>query len=232
VTLTLLALSALLLAGCGADSDPEPPAARDATASPSASGAPAPQPSEMLELGETATVAGFEITPLEVLKRPGATYDRDGARIEGEGLQVSIRVAKLREPETSDGDGELVVPVATLVGAEGERVRMDDFFGLPPSQAQSNDYNERYVESFQYAVIQPPGTVSKALLWFSVPEGMTPETLVIDAGAGQTAAWSLDQDQAAARREPAPGARPGASTAPPHPVAPRPALAGQRAKPC
>jgi hypothetical protein len=65
-------------------------------------------------------------------------------------------------------------------------------FGLTPSQAQSDDFNERYVESFQYTVIQPPGAVSKALLWFSVPVGMTPETLVIDAGAGQMAAWSVD----------------------------------------
>ena len=137
-------------------------------------------------------VAGFAMTPLDVRARPGAAYDSDGEPIEGEGLHVSIRVEKQREPETSGEDGELVVPVATLVGAEGERVRMDDFFGLPPSQAQSNEYNQRYVESFQYAVIQPPGTVSKALLWFSVPDGMPPETLVIDGGAGQTAAWSLE----------------------------------------
>lgn len=189
----LLALAAVLLAGCGPDDGSDPSETQTTSPTPAASSpTPSSEPSAILSLGETGMVAGFAMTPLDVRARPGAAYDSDGEPIEGEGLHVSIRVEKQREPETSGEDGELVVPVATLVGAEGERVRMDDFFGLPPSQAQSNEYNQRYVESFQYAVIQPPGIVSKALLWFSVPDGMTPETLVIDGGAGQTAAWSLE----------------------------------------
>ena len=212
VTLTLLALSALLLAGCGQSSDPEPSVAADATASPSASRSPAPPGSPSggaattpaLPYGETATVAGFALTPLTLQARTGPVYDRDGEAIQGEGFQVAIRVEKQREPDAAGEDPEFVVPVATLVGSEGERVRMDDFFGLPPSQAQSSDYNERYVKSFQYAVIQPPGAVSKALLWFSVPAGMTPQTLVIDAG-----------------RRPDGRLEPGVGSARPNPRAPR-----------
>jgi hypothetical protein len=119
-------------------------------------------------------------------------YDQDGAAIAGEGLQVAIRVEKQREPDTSGEDRELVVPRAYLASADGTTVPMDDFFGLPPSQAQSDDFNERYVQSFQYACIQSAGVVSRGLIWFSVPDDMTPERLVIDAGAGQTAAWRLD----------------------------------------
>jgi len=200
VTLTLLALSALLLAGCGQSPDPEPSASPDATASPSATGSPSAPgspstgaaTSAALPFGETASLAGFELTPLSVQPREGPVYDRDGEAIKGDGLQVVVRVEKLRESEASGEDPEFVVPVATLVSQDDEAVRMDDFFGLPPSQAESDDFTQRYVRSFQYACIKPPGSASKALIWFSVPRGMTPETLVIDAGAGQTAAWRLD----------------------------------------
>lgn len=194
VTLTLLALFALLLAGCGQSPDPQPSASPDATASPSVAGSPSAgaSASQALPFGETASLAGFELTPQSVQPREGPVYSRDGEAIKGDGLQVVIRVEKLRESDISGEDPEFVVPVATLVGQNDETVRMDDFFGLPPSLAESDDFTERYVQSFQYACIKPPGSASKALIWFSVPRGMTPETLVIDAGAGQTAAWRLD----------------------------------------
>jgi hypothetical protein len=200
VTLILLALSTLLLAGCGQDSDVKSSATPDATTSPSASGSPGAPGSQSggaagsatLQFGETATVAGFAMTPQTLQTRTGPVYDRTGKAIEGEGLQVAIRIAKQREPDMSGDDPEFVVPVATLVGEDGATVRMDDFFGLPPSQAQSSDFNERYAGSFQYVSLQSPGSASKALIWFSAPDGMTPEMLVVDAGGGQTAAWQID----------------------------------------
>jgi hypothetical protein len=187
----LVALSAMLLAGCGRTSEPEPGAADSpaATASPAPSGSPAADPSgPALPLGRTATVAGVELTPTAIHPRGGPVYDADGQRIQGRGVQVLISVEKTREPEGA----ELPIPVAYVIGSGGERVKMDDLFGLPPAQAQSNEFNSRYGDSYQFACLQTPGTVSKAVLWFSIPRGMTADELVIDGGGGQTATWRLD----------------------------------------
>lgn len=187
----LVALPAILLTACGQTSEPEPgaPDSPAATASPVTTASPAASPSgPALPLGQSATVAGFGLTPTAVHPRGGPVYDADGERIRGRGIQVLINVEKTRDPE----EGESPIPVAYVVGPGGERVRMDDLFGLPPVRAQSNEFNSRYAESYQYACLQSPGTVTKAVLWFSVPRGMTVERLVIDGGAGQTVIWRLD----------------------------------------
>ena len=105
-----------------------------------------------------------------------------------------MRSASRRWPSATGAgdDAELAIPAARLVDARGESVEMDQFLGLPPEQAQSGEFNSRYTESYQHACIQPSRTITKAVLWFSLPAGFTPETLVVDAGAGQEAAWLLD----------------------------------------
>ena len=163
-----------------------------AAARPDSSSTPATA-SSPLALGEEADLGAFAITPLAVRDRAGAVYDDEGERMDGQGVQVTVSVEKLRDPETGAGDdAELAIPAARLVDARGKSVQMDQLLGLPPAQAQSGEFNRRYAESYQYACIQPAGTITKAVLWFSLPAGFTPETLVIDAGAGRQAAWLLD----------------------------------------
>lgn len=174
--LASLMVIAALLAGCGETAEPEPPSS------------PSPSPSAALALGTAATVAGFEMTPTAVRTRPGPVYD-EGKRIEGEGIKVRIEVAKDREADLSAG--ELTVPVARVVDAEGQTVKMDDFFGMTAAEAQSDEYSRLYAASYQYACIKSPGSSSTAAIWFSIPEGFVPVQLVIDGGAGQQAAWTL-----------------------------------------
>jgi hypothetical protein len=175
--LASLMVIAALLTGCDGTTEPEPPS-------------PSPSPSQgvALPLGTTATVAGFEMTPSAVRPRPGPVYD-EGKRIKGKGIKVTIEVAKDREADLHAG--ELTVPVALVVDAEGQAVKMDDFFGMTAAEAQSDEYSSLYAASYQYACIKPPGSSSTAAIWFSIPEGFVPVQLVIDGGAGQQAAWTL-----------------------------------------
>ena len=172
-------VAALLLAACSQTSKPE------SAATPSAS----PSPAAPLPLGHSATVAGFTMTPSGVRDRPGPVYDLKGKPFEGQGIKVTIQVAKDREADTAGG--ELTVPVATVVDAAGQTVRMDDYLGMIPLEADSPEYSEVYIHSYQYACIQSPGKTTTGTLWFSLPEGFVPETLVMDGGAGAKAAWLL-----------------------------------------
>jgi hypothetical protein len=171
--------TAVLFAGCAQTPDPVP------SGSPSGS----PSPSAELPLGQSMTVGGFGMRPTAVRSRPGPVYDALGKRLKGHGIKITIEVAKDREADMSAG--ESTVPVATVVDAEGETVRMDDFLGMVPYDAQSAEYSRLYVHSYQFACIQTPGSVSTATLWFSLPDGFVPETFVIDAGAGQDVTWLL-----------------------------------------
>lgn len=186
VLTVLISLAAtVLLAACSQAPEPEPSAtASGSSASGSAS------PSAPLRLGESGTVAGLELTPAAVRTRKGPVYDSEGVAMDGTGLVMTIEVVKTREPDLSAG--ELTVPVASLVSDSGEAVRMDDLFGMVPMDAQSDEYNNRYAESYNYACIQSPGKTTKGTLWFSLPEGFVPETLIIDGGAGAQAAWLLE----------------------------------------
>ncbi len=173
--------AAVLLAGC----------ARAPGAETSQSPSTSPVLSETLPLGQSATVGGFEMTPRAVRTRPGPVYDAAGKRMRGHGIKIIVKVAKDREADLSGANGELTVPVARVVDAQGHAVRMDDFFGMLPYEAQSAEYAALYVSSYQAACIQQPGAVTAAALWFSLPHGFLPETLVIDAGAGREATWLL-----------------------------------------
>lgn len=170
---------AVLLAGCA--KTPEP--------APSATPSDSPSSTVPLPLGQSATVAGFTMTPTALRDRPGPVYDLKGKPIKGHGIKVTVEVTKNREADMAAG--ESTVPVATVVDAEGETVRMDDYLGMVPLDAQSAEYARVYAHSYQYACIQSPGKTTRATLWFSLPEGFVPETLDMDGGAGQKAAWLL-----------------------------------------
>jgi hypothetical protein len=189
--LILMTLLAAVVTACEQSPEREgtvTPSSSPITGSAGPSGAPAP-----LALGQPASVGAFSFTPAAIQARAGAVYDDQGERMEGTGVQVAVTVEKLREPAVGGGDdAELVVPVARLVDARGEAAEMDQLLGLPPVQAQSDEFNARYVDSFQYASLLPVGTVTKSVLWFSLPEGFKPRTLTIDAGAGHQAVWRLD----------------------------------------
>jgi hypothetical protein len=129
------------------------------------------------------------MTPIALRDRPGRVYDLKGMSFKGRGIKITIQVTKNREADTAAG--ELTVPVATLVDAAGRTVRMDDYLGMVPLQAQSAEYARVYAHSYPYACIQSPGKTTRGTLWFSLPEGFVPQTLVIDGGAGPTAAWVL-----------------------------------------
>jgi hypothetical protein len=172
-------VAAVLLAACSQASEPE------AAATPSAS----PSSTTPLPLGQSATVAGFTMTPGVVRDRPGPVYDLKGKAFQGHGIKVTIEVTKNREADTATG--ELTVPVATVVDAAGQAARMDDYLGMVPLDAQSAEYARVYARSYQYACIQSPGKSTRATLWFSLPEGFVPGTLVMDGGAGQEAVWLL-----------------------------------------
>jgi hypothetical protein len=172
--------AAVLLAACSQASEPKP------TATPSAS----PSPAAPLPLGQSATVAGFTMTPTVVRDRPGPVYDLKGKPFEGQGIKVTIEVTKDREADMAAG--ELTVPVATVADAAGQTVRMDDFLGMVPLDADSPEYSRVYAHSYQFACIQSPGKTTRGTLWFSLPEGFVPETLVIDGGAGTEATWQLE----------------------------------------
>lgn len=173
--------AAAWLAGCSQTSGPN--ASLTPSASPSASSTSA------IELGQGATVGGFRMTPAAIRDRPGPVYGTKGESLEGQGVRIAIKVAKDREADLQAG--ELTVPVARLVAADGQTVKMDDFFGLTPADSQSDEYSLLYARSYQYACIQSPGKTTRGTLWFSLPKGFVPETLVIDGGAGQEAAWLL-----------------------------------------
>jgi hypothetical protein len=68
---------------------------------------------------------------------------------------------------------------------------MDDYLGMVPLDADSPEYSKPYAHSYQYACIQSPGKTTRGTLWFSLPEGFVPQTLVMDGGAGAKAAWLL-----------------------------------------
>ena len=173
-------VAAVLLAACSQASEPE------SAATPSA----APSSTEPLPLGQSANVAGFTMTPTVVRDRPGPVYDLKGKPFEGQGIKVTVEVTKKREADIAAG--ELTVPVATVVDGAGQTVRMDDFLGMVPLDGQSAEYGRAYVHSYQYACIQSPGKTTRSTLWFSLPEGFVPETLVMDGGPGPEAAWLLE----------------------------------------
>ena len=64
-------VAAVLLAACSQASEPE------SAATPSAS----PSSTEPLPLGQSATVAGFTMTPTVVRDRPGPVYDLKGKSV-------------------------------------------------------------------------------------------------------------------------------------------------------
>ena len=174
--------TAVLLAGCSQTPQPQQ------TQSPSAS----PSPSEPLAFGQSATVAGFEMTPRNV--RPAHVDSCTTSRVspsKGHGVKVMIKVAKVRQADLSGDDAELTVPVASIVDSAGQAVRMDDYLGMIPVEAQSAEYALLYATSYQLACIEEPGDSTVAALYFSLPKGFVPETLVIDGGAGQEATWLL-----------------------------------------
>jgi hypothetical protein len=173
--------AAVLLAGCAQTPEPQ------ALGSPSVS----PSPSAPLPIGQSATIGGFEMTPDKVRERPGPVYDSQGKPMKGRGIKFTITVAKVREATLSGADAEFTVPVATVVDSNGRSLRMDDFFGMTAGDAQSAKYGHEYAASYQYACIEQPGSSTAASLWFSLPKGFVPQTLVIDGGAGQEAAWLL-----------------------------------------
>ena len=170
----------MLLAACSQASEPE------SAAAPSAS----PSSTAPLSLGESATVAGFTMTPTALRDRPGPVYDLEGKSFDGRGIKITIEVTKDREADMAAG--ELTVPAATVADAAGQTVRMDDYLGMVPLDADSAEYSSVYVHSFQYACIQSPGKTTRGTLWFSLPKGFMPETLVVDGGAGQKATWLLE----------------------------------------
>ena len=129
------------------------------------------------------------MTPTALRDRPGPVYDLKGKAFKGHGIKVTVEVTKNREADMAAG--ESTVPVATVVDAAGQTVRMDDYLGMVPLDAQSAEYARVYAHSYQYACIQSPGKTTRATLWFSLPEGFVPETLVMDGGAGPKAAWLL-----------------------------------------
>jgi hypothetical protein len=172
-------VAAVLLAACSQASEP------DSSATPSAS----PSPAQPLPLGQSATVAGFTMTPTAVRDRPGPVYDLKGRTFEGQGIKITVEVTKDREADMAAG--ELTVPVATVADAAGQTIKADDYLGMVPLDADSAEYSKVYVHSYQYACIQSPGKTTRGTLWFSLPEGFVPETLVMDGGAGPKAAWLL-----------------------------------------
>jgi len=172
-------VAAVLLAACSQASEPK------SVSTPSA----APSSTEPLPLGQSATVAGFTMTPTVMRERPGPVYDLKGKTFEGQGIKVTVEVTKNREADMAAG--ELTVPVATVADAAGGTIRMDDYLGMVPLDADSAEYSEAYIHSYQYACIQSPGKTTKATLWFSLPKGFVPETLVMDGGAGPEAVWLL-----------------------------------------
>jgi hypothetical protein len=181
VLAVLISLAAgLLLAACSGASGPEP------TATPSAS----PSSSAPLPLGQSATVAGFTMTPTDVRDRPGPVYDLEGKTFEGRGIKITVEVTK--DHEADPATGELTVPVATVADAAGQTVKMDDYLGMVPLDADSPDFSKVYAHSYQYACIQSPGKTTRGTLWFSLPEGFVPETLVMDGGVGAPASWLLE----------------------------------------
>ncbi len=74
-------VAAVLLGGCAKTPEPAP------SATPSAS----PSSTAPLPLGQSATVAGFTMTPTAVRDRPGPVYDLKGKRIKGHGIKVTVR---------------------------------------------------------------------------------------------------------------------------------------------
>jgi hypothetical protein len=175
--------AAVLLAGCTKTPESAP------SATPSETLSATPLSSAALPLGQGATVAGFTMTPTALRDRPGPVYDLKGKAFKGRGIKVTIEVTKNREADMAAG--ESTVPVATVVDAAGQTVRMDDYLGMAPLDAQSAEYARVYAHSYQYACIQSPGKTTRATLWFSLPDGFVPETLVMDGGAGQEATWLL-----------------------------------------
>ena len=81
--------AAVLLAACSQASEPEV-TATPAAAAPSAS----PSSTAPLPLGQSATVAGFTMTPTAVRDRPGPVYDLKGKSFEGRGIKVTIEVTE------------------------------------------------------------------------------------------------------------------------------------------
>lgn len=183
----LISLAATgLLAGCGHTPTPQASQSPAAPSTTTPSGSPT---SAALEFGQSATVGGFQMTPTAIRDRPGPVYDTKGASLDGQGIKIAIKVSKDHEADLQAG--ELTVPVARVVDADGQAVEMDDFFGMTPADAQSDEYSLLYARSYQYACVQPAGSASTGALWFSLPKGFAPTTLVIDGGAAQEAAWLL-----------------------------------------
>ena len=74
----------------------------------------------------------------------------------------------------------------------GRRSGWIDYLGMVPLDADSAEYSKAYTRSYQYACIQSPGKTTTGTLWFSLPKGFMPETLVVDGGAGPKATWLLE----------------------------------------
>ena len=129
------------------------------------------------------------MTPTAVRDRPGPVYDLEGKSFDGQGIKITIEVAKDREADLAAG--ELTVPAATVADAAGQTVKMDDYLGMVPLAADSPEYSKVYAHSYQYACIQSPGDATRGALWFSLPEGFVPEKLTINGGAGAQATWLL-----------------------------------------
>ena len=163
VLAVLISLAAgVLLAACSQASEPEP------AASPSAS----PSTTAPLALGQSAAVAGFTITPTAVRDRPGPVYDLEGKSFNGQGIKITIQVAKDREDLAA---GELTVPAATVADAARQTVKMDDYLGMVPLAADSPEYSKVYAHSYQYACIQSPGATTRAP-WFCSRRASCPKS--------------------------------------------------------